>query len=204
MTLLPRLPLSIRDSQSPIDKRREGEQFEMVGKVFYYFVPILAALGLVVGAVASQTYNTGADVFIKVPSVIATHSAQSIAALCLKSSAQQRLDPSAERNKRRQLCAADSSKGSAPMTSSITSTARHIQKRVWFYQRMAFAAFLATYRAATMPPDPKSPARACRTLERRTVLAMACLTHAWPELLRGTCGRGDVDSPPDSQHTHQP
>lgn len=43
----------------------EGEQFEMVGKVFYYFVPILAALGLVVGAVASQTYNTGADVFIK-------------------------------------------------------------------------------------------------------------------------------------------
>lgn len=46
----------------------EGERFEALGSaVEKYFLPALAALGLLCGGVAAKTYDTGADVFIKTP-----------------------------------------------------------------------------------------------------------------------------------------
>ncbi|CAL8465563.1 g5099 [Coccomyxa elongata] len=43
----------------------EGEQWELVGKLFIAFVPLLIAFGVGVGVFAAATYNEGVDAYVK-------------------------------------------------------------------------------------------------------------------------------------------
>jgi len=59
----PRAPLT--PPHPTVTARREGEQFEALGQLLYWFIPIVAAIAVVVGGFASQTYNDGADNFLQ-------------------------------------------------------------------------------------------------------------------------------------------
>ncbi|BDA49909.1 hypothetical protein COCOBI_15-0370 [Coccomyxa sp. Obi] len=43
----------------------EGEQWELVGKLFIALVPLLIAFGVGVGVFAAATYNEGVDAYVK-------------------------------------------------------------------------------------------------------------------------------------------
>lgn len=43
----------------------EGAQWELVGKLFIAFVPLLIAFGVGVGVFSAVTYNNGVDAYVK-------------------------------------------------------------------------------------------------------------------------------------------